>query len=143
MPHHKVFISVSFICTAVNLHTLCGFFFFFCSSLNPKFQIHLSVFANLPPTDDNLVVKIQRAGREINMCFHPRRRRSSPISRLSFPLAIVRSYSYSSALLSLPPAFQRAERPCGSILSPLSHLSIMLCSRASVSFSLLSPAAKI
>lgn len=68
----------------------------------------------------------------------------SPISKLSSPVAIVHSYSYSSAhQFFLPHAQHQAVRSSGSLLSLLSHLPIMLCISASLPFSPLSPAVKI
>lgn len=66
----------------------------------------------------------------------------SPISNLSFPVAIVHSYSYLSAQFSLPHTLHLPVHPFGCLLSLRSHLPIMLYSSASL-FSPLSPAVKI
>lgn len=66
----------------------------------------------------------------------------STISNLSFPVAIVHSYSYLSAQFSLPHTLHLPVHPFGSLLSLRSHLPIMLYSSASL-FSPLSPAVKI
>lgn len=66
----------------------------------------------------------------------------SPISNLSFPVAIVHSYSYLRAQFSLPHTLHLPVHPFGSLLSLRSHLPIMLYSSASL-FSPLSPAVKI
>lgn len=105
----------------------------FDKSWGTGFQLHSGTHTKQSPTSALLhFISVVRAASL----------QCSPISNLSFPVAIVHSHSYLSARFPLPHALHLPVHPFGSLLSLLSHLPIMLYSSASL-FSSLSPAVKI